>query len=65
MCSMRCSFFFETGPAQICVDLLEIRIDKKFKLAWTLIKNTVRVLHNKSELLYHYENKELTDNLLM
>jgi hypothetical protein len=21
--------FFETGPAQICADLLEIRIDKK------------------------------------
>jgi hypothetical protein len=35
---------FETGPAQICVDLLEIRIDKKIKLAWTLIKNTARVV---------------------
>jgi hypothetical protein len=52
---------FETAPAQICADFLEIRIHKKkIKGAWTLIKNRSRVA-----MAYHYENNELTDMLQM
>jgi hypothetical protein len=43
----RVNFFeiFETGPAQICVDLLEIRIDKKNQMSMAVNQKYCQSCH--------------------